>query len=329
MNNKTQNKRLSQEEKAKLESFKKWLIDKNYSPKNEEEVKKYYAQYQKEKAQASAQQTKEAAHGTKLNYFRSLKNQCPEGEELYYFKKGGSVGCGCKKKEDGGQVNTAKEGSAVAKFKAARKMSEGAPFRHETSKRKEGWDNKGNYIVTKAGIEERKKQLEANKNKEGEADPNKKPIPQKPKSQPQPKQPTKKECGGAVAKFKMHRQGGNLNHIPFMQKGTPKKGISYKPDWYKSIQALHGVFDKNGDYYEMKTKRSLNGDTFTRRINTHYSQSPLVSDTTYEYFPKQGNSKIMSTKWLFDSNKKDYEKLKSMFNKIVSIPVEKSPIDLM
>jgi len=33
-----------------------------------------------------------------------LKNQCPEGEELYYFKKGGkaSVGCGCKKKEDGG-----------------------------------------------------------------------------------------------------------------------------------------------------------------------------------------------------------------------------------
>lgn len=152
--------------------------------------------------------TQKAAHGTKLNYFRSLKNQCPEGEELYYFKKGGSVGCGCKKKEDGGQVTTAKEGSAVAKFKASR-MEAGGPAK-KMEKRKEGWDNKGNYIVTKAGIEGRKKQLEANKNEEGEANPNKKPIPQKPKSQPQPKQPVKKGCNGAVAKFKAHRQGGKI-----------------------------------------------------------------------------------------------------------------------
>jgi hypothetical protein len=60
---------------------------------------------------------RKAAHGAKLNYFRKLKNQCPEGEELYYYKKGGSVGCGCKKKEDGGEIVTAKEGSAVEKFK--------------------------------------------------------------------------------------------------------------------------------------------------------------------------------------------------------------------
>lgn len=175
---------------------------------DEEDLKEFQASEQKQQQV----QTKKAAHGAKLNYFKSLKNQCAEDEEVVYYKKGGSVGCGCKKKEDGGQVTTAKEGSAVAKFKEARKMSEGAPLRHETPKRKEGWDKKGNYVVTKAGIEERKKQLEANKNKEGEADPNKKLIPQKPKSQlkSQPKQLTKKECGGAVAKFKKHRQGGKI-----------------------------------------------------------------------------------------------------------------------
>ena len=102
MNN---NKKLTDKEQQELNNFKKWLEAKKYSPKNQDEVKKYYAEYQKEKAQASAQQTKKAAHGTKLNYFKSLKNQCAEDEEVVYFKKGGSVKCGCKKKEDGGEIN--------------------------------------------------------------------------------------------------------------------------------------------------------------------------------------------------------------------------------
>ena len=63
-------------------------------------------------------QTQAARHGAKLNYIKSLKNQCPEGEELYYYKKGGSVGCGCKKKEDGGEIEKAQKGTkAVDKFK--------------------------------------------------------------------------------------------------------------------------------------------------------------------------------------------------------------------
>jgi len=37
----------------------------------------------------------------------------------------------------------------------------------------------------------------------------------------------KKNCNGAVAKFKIHRQGGSLNGIPFMQTGTPKGAIAY------------------------------------------------------------------------------------------------------
>ena len=155
-------------------------------------------------------QKQKAKHGTKLQYIKSLKNQCAEDEELYYYKKGGSVGCGCKKKEDGGEIVSAKCGSPVEKFKKARKMQNGG-----VEQKKEGWDNKGNYIVRKAKIEERKKQLEANKNEEGQADPNKK----KPQPKPQPKQPVKKGCNGIVANFKkVFRNGGSLNEALFIKK---------------------------------------------------------------------------------------------------------------
>jgi len=46
----------------------------------------------------------------KLNFIKSLKHQCPEGEELYYYKKGGMVECGCKGKrmmEEGGTTPSA------------------------------------------------------------------------------------------------------------------------------------------------------------------------------------------------------------------------------
>lgn len=62
-----------------------------------------------------------ARHGAKLDYIKSLKHQCPDGEELYYFKKGGKVGCGCKKKEDGGKVEEKKE-NAITKFKNRNKV---------------------------------------------------------------------------------------------------------------------------------------------------------------------------------------------------------------
>ena len=66
--------------------------------------------------QAESEQAKKAAHGTKLQYVRKLKNQCAEDEEVIYYKKGGSVNCGCKKKEEGGEVRKAGS-SAVEKFK--------------------------------------------------------------------------------------------------------------------------------------------------------------------------------------------------------------------
>ena len=69
-------------------------------------------------AQSLKKKTKAAKHGARLEYIRSLKNQCADNEELVYYRKGGSVGCGCKKKEDGGRVLKENKESVVEKFKA-------------------------------------------------------------------------------------------------------------------------------------------------------------------------------------------------------------------
>ena len=77
----------------------------------EDGLKQAYTEF----TQLMQQQAQKAKHGAKLQYFRQLKNQCAEDEELYYFKKGGSIGCGCKKKkmEAGGPAPKKKMTSKV------------------------------------------------------------------------------------------------------------------------------------------------------------------------------------------------------------------------
>ena len=231
--------------KGLQKEFINWCKSKNKQPKSEDETKQLFIAFMKEKhpeeykaaMENQQKQAQKALHGAKLNYFKSLKNQCAEDEEVVYYKKGGSVRCGCKKKEEGGEVVKAQDG-AVAKFKARnaqlkKKEEEKKPSSTQQPKKeiKEGWDKHGNYIVSKKGMNEREKQLNANKNEEGKADPNKK-IQQKKKCGGKVKKnedgsKIKKNCSGAVAKFKMHRQGGSLNGIPFMQTGTPKGAIAH------------------------------------------------------------------------------------------------------
>ena len=69
------------------------------------------------------QQTQTMKHGAKLQYIKNLKHQCAEDEELIYYKKGGSVDCGCKKKK-GGEIEKSEKGP-VAKFKEIRKGKTG------------------------------------------------------------------------------------------------------------------------------------------------------------------------------------------------------------
>lgn len=76
-----------------------------------------------------ASKKQKALHGAKLQYLKTLKHQCDEGEDVVYYKVGGTLGCGCKKKEDGGKVEKAEEGWK-AKFKA-RKIQAGGKAKVE------------------------------------------------------------------------------------------------------------------------------------------------------------------------------------------------------
>ena len=68
--------------------------------------------------QAAQQQlsggTQIARLGAKLNYIKQIKGDCPEGEELVYFKKGGRFCKACRKKQEGGNVDE------IANFKKNR-----------------------------------------------------------------------------------------------------------------------------------------------------------------------------------------------------------------
>ena len=179
--------------------------------------------------QAVQQQTQAARHGAKLNYIKSLKNQCAEDEEIVYYKKGGSVGCGCKKKENGGEIKKAEQG-AVAEFKMqyGNKMMQLAEANknrkeaeEERKKREDKW-RKGQIVVGK----------DIQKGQENSG----------PKAKTQTDQALKdnkgigkNKCGSKIKKHqegsviaqfkKAYKQGGSLNGIPFYQGGTNEGGI--------------------------------------------------------------------------------------------------------
>lgn len=118
------------ENKEEIKEFQNYLIQEaqaqNKDPERyvkelgEDGLKEAYQRFQKSKKKKA----QKAAHGAKLQYFKSLKHQCAEDEELVYYKSGGSLGCGCvkKKMEEGGQ---APKKSPVDKFKEIRKAQSG------------------------------------------------------------------------------------------------------------------------------------------------------------------------------------------------------------
>ena len=308
----------------------------------------------KKAAQAFTQtiqkKTKKALHGAKLQYFKDLKNQCADDEELYYYKKGGSLGCGCKKKmEEGGQ--TPKK-SPVDKFRNAwtkkdeqklDSLSSQKRLTPQGQKEKEKLQNKFKKAPNRKDYEIDEGEKGMKLSKEGKVCP---------------------KCGKVhtagmgcvVAKFKAakcgakvnkHEQGGSLKRIPFYQAGTPEGGIEktssipnrpkfilpmkVKPvNWQGSVSARSGIFDTEKDgtpvYYESFGKRSKLGDRFNRHIQTYYFPEGIKSDTTYQYFPKYGQSKVAFSKIKGDST--DYKQLKEQFNKIVSKPLDIHYFDL-
>lgn len=164
-------------------------------------------------AQAVQQKTQAAKHGAKLNYIKSLKHQCAEDEEVYYFKKGGSVGCGCRKKEDGGEVTKAQKGTAVDKFKNRKVQTDFSKDEAEYFKGTHPANAGDSYPISERG----KKPI-------SQKPVQKKPVSQKPVSKvknedanagdayppsARGKKPViKKSCG---SKLKKHFKGGSLN----------------------------------------------------------------------------------------------------------------------
>jgi hypothetical protein len=65
-------------------------------------------------------QTPSAKLGSKLNYIKSLKGDCPDDEEVVYFKKGGMICKACEKKKQGAKLEQSKI-NPVEEFKKGRK----------------------------------------------------------------------------------------------------------------------------------------------------------------------------------------------------------------
>lgn len=226
--------------KEEIKEFQNYLVaeakSQNKDPKKyvqelgEDGLKAAYERFQNHKKKKA----QKALHGAKLNYFKSLKNQCAEDEEVVYYKKGGSVECGCKKKE-GGEVVTAKSGSAVEKFKQIKKGKFGVTALADAT------GSQGGFKKAE------KKKLEYNKPGNNKPVTNVATQDKNPGSTKQPMQEAeerarhknnynnlkkggevKKECGGSKVianfkakcgtKMKKHQQGGSLNGIPFFKK---------------------------------------------------------------------------------------------------------------
>ena len=255
----------------------------------EDGLQKAYEEF----AQVMQKQAKKAQHGTKLQYFRFLKNRCAEDEELYYYKKGGSLGCGCKKKEDGGEVVRASMG-VIASFKEDQKKK-----KEQQQPQKLKWtDAKEKELKTlsekKTLTSQEKQRLQQLRNefknssntKDYELEEGKKGM------------KVEKDCGGStvIAKFKAkcgtkmkkHEQGGSLNGVPFYQDGGKnKKSIN---DYYLTDYSEPNIQQKaklNGKELTIKVNKGQQKgeDPITIQGNNYYlkGDSTLVKDNSIPY----------------------------------------------
>ena len=229
---------------------------------------------------------RKAAHGAKLQYIKKLKNQCPEGEELYYYKKGGSVGCGCKKKEDGGEVEKAKKGSIISRFKNRvrsefKKAEDTADQIQSQKKYKPDYSSKR--------VRESQEDYEKGITNDASAVNGKKCGGK-----------VEKDCDGAVAKFKAkcgsklkkHQQGGSLNGIPFNQFDSFSFLLPEKKKESSTVKP-------NDFFNEEAIKKFRNRKTLAKM---KYYQLPIYEDTQIQFtnpYLAPGSKRVISPKMLY------------------------------
>lgn len=234
--------------KGLQKEFINWCKSKNKQPKSEDETKQLFVAFMKEKhpeeynkavqnqKKQQQAQAQKALHGAKLNYFKSLKHQCAEDEEVVYYKKGGSVTCGCKKKEQGGEVKKDCGGSAIVSQFKTRKGSNGMELAEKKTTTKQSkpqnnqqsqkvkiyWtdqdDRKLDSLVTRKEIQKKSLTEQGEKDLKNLREKFKKAVNKDRYEVDASEQPSKK-CGGKVKKhqegsvinkFKKHFWGGKL-----------------------------------------------------------------------------------------------------------------------
>ena len=172
--------------------------------------------------QTLQQQTQTMKHGAKLQYIKSLKHQCADDEELVYYKKGGSVDCGCMKK--GGEIknSNSKKNSTIDEFK---KRQEEAKKKREAEKNVPNYPPQGSNKTNRFWAEKINKDKQHKNDYKDTKDETTPPNINKGIGRNKKGGEVKKSCGGSsiVAKFKAkcgtkmkkHQQGGSLNRNPF------------------------------------------------------------------------------------------------------------------
>lgn len=199
-------------DKELQQAFLQFLAKKS-GAKNQQELEKYVQslgedglkQAYDEFTKVMQSQAQKAAHGAKLQYFRNLKHKCGENEELVFYKKGGSVECGCKGKvmEKGGEVKKASTGTAIVDdFKKKKQQEKGVTYDSKTGKMRP---------ATREELEQRARNRKDATQGKGEGNY------VQPNAQ-NSKKVVKKAGAGCLAEFKKRfAKGGSLNGIPFIK----------------------------------------------------------------------------------------------------------------
>lgn len=204
-------------DKQKAERFAQYLVSKY----GEDGAKKKIQKIQKtgkvdqedlkgfaESEQKSKGKTSKDLHGAKLNYIKTLKHQCADDEELVYYKKGGKVDCGCKKKENGGEIKKAQSGT-VANFKEDQKKKQQQNQQQQKPKWTDTKDSELKKLSEKKTLTPQEKQRlqqlrnefkNSSNTKDYEVEEGKKGM------------KVEKDCGGSsvVKKFKLARCGSKM-----------------------------------------------------------------------------------------------------------------------
>jgi hypothetical protein len=89
---------------------------------------------------------------------------------------------------------------------------------------------------------------------------------------PKIKKVDEEKCGGVVKKFKKHYNGGSLNRIPFMQKGTPKGGLPTAPKAEKRFRKNSYNTTKEGN----RETTTITSQTFGYNRNWPYFRQPAI-----------------------------------------------------